>query len=89
MENAFGTGFLERGEIEEETGDGYRVKSLDRPGVKTPPIRPLIWPRWAAGCNCTECGRPCRRQDDWHTGDKVLFWLWPDGTGVIFGAMPQ
>ena len=69
---------IERGEITAIEEGEYRIRSLSRSGIETPPI-PAI--EWTIG---TEDGDRTIRAK-YETGETVYFVLYEDGTGVILG----
>ena len=84
---------IERGIIDEADGGRYRVKSLCRDGVKTPWIEPLqneptitVPVTYDAGGK-TEQGtiRMQYTPPEYEKGDKVYFFIFPDGKGSILG----
>lgn len=60
---------VEVGILKEKSGSGWRVESLSRPGVVTPPL--AVWP------HCVE------RDTAFYAGEKVFFFLMEDGTGMV------
>lgn len=87
---------IERGEIVEVSGDEYRVKSLDRDGVVTPPLRSLICPELAELFDVTASATgqyPCsvtvtlKCDPKLQVGDRVCFFLFEDGYGLILSKI--
>lgn len=84
---------IERGIIDEADGGRYRVKSLSRDGVKTPWIEPLqneptiLAPEThdANGNTEQETIRMQYIPHEYKKGDKVYFFVFPDGRGSILG----
>jgi hypothetical protein len=66
---------VERGKVKELKSGKYVVESTDRPGVITPPLdvtgHVLFKPDMYA------------KEEKFKVGDKVYFFLFPDGTGRI------
>lgn len=60
--------FIERGVVLEASNGKYKIKSLDRDGIETPPIGAADTRTYSAG-------------------DRVYFFLFPDGTGRILCPM--
>lgn len=63
--------FIERGEIKAAGVNGYTIRSLDRLGIQAREIRAI---RTAGDTTYT-------------VGDRVYFFLFRDGTGMILGGM--
>lgn len=73
----FGT-MIEQGIIVSIQGDGYRIDSYSRDGLTTKPIKAI------ADWDIDENGIPVRR---YGIGDKVFFFLFEDGNGMILGKL--
>lgn len=58
-------GIIERGLIAGRDEAGWRVASLDRDGIVTPPLKPLT------------------DGDSFMDGERVYYFIFPDGTGRI------
>lgn len=85
---------IERGEILTVEEDGYTVKSLDRDGVETPPIRRLADVDYRG--DVVRLNREpvtlldrgdAAREDRYEAGERVYFFLFRDGTGKILCRM--
>lgn len=66
-------GVIERGKVIEVAESGYRIASLDRDGIETPPIKPI-----ESGQGITPV---------YAVGDKVYYFFFHDGTGRIICAI--
>ena len=66
-------GVIERGKVIEVAESGYRIASLDRDGIETPPIKPI-----ESGQGITPV---------YAVGDKVYYFFCHDGTGRIICAI--
>ena len=64
-------GIIERGEILEQSAGGYIIKSLDRDGITTPPLRTI------------QDGQAGVTPPAYAVGDKVYYFIFKDGTGRI------
>ena len=66
-------GVIERGKVIEVAESGYRIASLDRDGIETPPIKPI-----ESGQGITPV---------YAVGDNVYYFFFHDGTGRIICAI--
>lgn len=68
-------GIIERGEILEINQSGYVIKSLDRDGITTPPIKTI------------EDGQAGIVPPVYAVGNKVYYFIFKDGTGRVIGTV--
>jgi len=63
---------IERGEISAAEGEKYRVRSLSRDGIES-----LALPLMQKMCS--------ENEEEYAVGDRVYYFMFPDGTGGIIG----
>ena len=68
-------GIIERGKVIETATTGYRIASLDRDGIETPPLKPI------------ESGQNSGETPTYNVGDMVYYFIFRDGTGRIICAI--
>lgn len=83
MDERYGAA-IERGEIIYAVGTHYVVKSLSRDGIESPPIPalPLV-----AEVYMDEYRGPQFFHKEYAAGDRVYFFLFGDGQGMILAAI--
>ena len=67
---------IERGILKEKSGEKFRVESICRPGVITPPLKPIPIPE-------EELPKP------YAVGDRVYFFIFQDGGGAIIAPVEE
>lgn len=79
-----GQTFIERGEIDRIEDGGFVVKSLTRKGVETRPMQAIN-----QYVNEYKGEPPTEDKFEYKPKDRVYFFMFPDGRGMILGKMEE